>query len=152
LTPPLFSTYIQVINGKQHFTSLHGKVGLLNFLLSLASPTLGILSFKYLGIYNKLPDTWQPYTKWAHRFLAVSTWLLALVTMQLDLPHSAVFEGIFCRLWQLAVVVLGVSMILIIRRGDASSSGNSVSFGSLPTVGSFIAGGGGDAGTSTKHH
>jgi hypothetical protein len=76
--------------------------------------------------------------------------------MQLDLPHSAVFEGIFCRLWQLAVGVLGMSMILIIREdasGSGNSSGNSVSFGSLPTVGSFIAGGGGgDAGTSTKHH
>lgn len=74
--------------------------------------------------------------------------------MQLDLPHPAVFEGVFCRLWQLAVAILGVSMLLILRGGVSSGSGNSVSFGSLPTVGSFIAGDGGvdGTGTSTKHH
>ena len=45
----------KVIHGRAHFTSLHGKMGLLTLVLALLSPVLGALSFKSLGLINMLP-------------------------------------------------------------------------------------------------
>jgi cytochrome b-561 domain-containing protein 2 len=61
----------QTLNGKQHFTSLHGKVGLLTFLLALAAPLLGMLSFRRLGLIQRFPPDWQPRLKWLHRLVGL---------------------------------------------------------------------------------
>ncbi len=58
---------LQAIHGKQHFTSLHGKVGAINLALALAAPLLGTLSFKKLGLLSNLSEEMQPRVKWAHR-------------------------------------------------------------------------------------
>ena len=44
------------------------------------------------------------------------TWILAIVTMQLDLPHPAVFQGLTCRSWQAASLGLGFAMLAMLRR------------------------------------
>jgi hypothetical protein len=132
----------QALHGKRHFTSLHGKVGLITTLLVAAAPTLGFLSFRKLGLLTRLPPGMQPKVKWAHRLvsrrrrrrrrrrrplhlaaphrpastracsscseagvqltttplspplpqLGAVTWSLAILTMQLDLPHPAVLQ------------------------------------------------------------
>ena len=45
----------KAIHGKAHFTSLHGKMGLVTLLLALLSPLLGAFSFKSLGLIHMLP-------------------------------------------------------------------------------------------------
>lgn len=104
------------MHGKAHFTSLHGKMGLLTTALTMGAPVLGVLSFRRLGFHERLPPEWQPVTKWAHRLLGAVTWVLAIITMQLDLPHPAVFEGLACRAWQAAAMGLGVGMLVMLRR------------------------------------
>lgn len=104
------------MHAKHHFTSLHGKVGLVNTLAAtVIAPALGAASFKWVGLYENLPEPLQKNVKLVHRLVAAITWVLSLVTMQLDLPHVAVFQGITCRLWQLLIGILGISMILLLR-------------------------------------
>lgn len=133
----------QANNGKQHFTSLHGKVGNINTWLAVATPVGGIFSFRKLGLITCLPEPWHPFIKWLHRCvscriercsmsvsgaipccqdktrgqcvcsirpvfirmlplsdnptalfmqLGLLTWMLALVTVQLVLPHKAIMQ------------------------------------------------------------
>jgi hypothetical protein len=67
---PSLPTPTQNLKGKHHFTSLHGKVGLLTFVLALASPALGMLSFRRLGLIQRFPEDWQPRLKWLHRLVS----------------------------------------------------------------------------------
>lgn len=57
------------IHGKSHFTSLHGKMGLVTYILSLAAVVLGVSSFKKLGFIQALPRTLHPLFKWIHRLV-----------------------------------------------------------------------------------
>lgn len=57
----------KIIHHKNHFTSLHGKVGLLTIGMSCASVLLGALSFKALGLINHLPLKTQAQIKGLHR-------------------------------------------------------------------------------------
>lgn len=61
------------IHGKNHFTSLHGKLGLVAFLLSLAAAGLGLGSFKKLGFIDTLPSGLHPFVKWVHRMVRYSS-------------------------------------------------------------------------------
>lgn len=108
--------YNKTIHNKQHFKSLHGKVGLFTTLLSLAAPTLGVLCFKNLGLLSRLPSEWHPFIKWVHRMIGAITWVSAIFGMQLSLPHKAVFEGFVCRAWQAASLGLGVAMLVMLRK------------------------------------
>lgn len=103
------------LKGKQHFTSLHGKVGLVTFLLALASPLLGVLSFRRLGLIQKFPQDWHPRLKWLHRLVSAYAYILGMVTIQLALPHAAVFTGMWCRLWQAGVAALAGCMLFTLR-------------------------------------
>ncbi|KAL4443035.1 hypothetical protein ABPG77_008526 [Micractinium sp. CCAP 211/92] len=109
------------LKGKQHFTSLHGKVGLLTFCLALASPLLGALSFRRLGLVQRFPDGWQPRLKWLHRLISVYAYVTAMVAMQLPLPHQAVLTGLWCRAWQACVAALA-ACVLYVLRGRISGS------------------------------
>jgi hypothetical protein len=84
--------------------------------LACVSPILGALGFRRLGLLERFPKEWQAAVKWTHRLLGATTWTLALVAMQLDLPHSAVLEGIPCRAWQAAALALGIGVLLMLRR------------------------------------
>ena len=57
----------QVVHGKAHFTSWHAKVGLAVFVLSIVAPLGGVVSFRRLGLLQRLPERMQPQIKWAHR-------------------------------------------------------------------------------------
>ncbi len=52
---------------KHHFTSLHGKVGLLTVGCSCLSVLLGALSFRALGMMSRLPLRTQAQVKGLHR-------------------------------------------------------------------------------------
>ena len=43
------------------------QFGLASLILSVASPLLGLISFKRLGLINKFPEQWHSTLKWAHR-------------------------------------------------------------------------------------
>ena len=45
-------------------------MGLLTFVLALASPALGTLSFRRLGLIQRFPEDWQPRLKWLHRLVS----------------------------------------------------------------------------------
>lgn len=57
------------IHGKSHFTSLHGKMGLVTYILSLTAVGLGVSSFRKLGLIQALPSTLHPFVKWIHRLV-----------------------------------------------------------------------------------
>lgn len=57
------------IHGKNHFTSLHGKLGLVTYLLSLTAVSLGVGCFKKLGLVQMLPNSLHPCIKWIHRMV-----------------------------------------------------------------------------------
>ncbi len=61
----------QVVHGKAHFTSWHAKVGLAVFILSIVAPLGGVVSFRRLGLLQRLPEKMQPQIKWAHRNVSI---------------------------------------------------------------------------------
>ena len=63
-----------------------------------------------------LPAEWQPVVKWVHRMVGAVSWTAALINMQLDLPHPAVFQGLVCRLWQVVCIGLGTAMLILLRK------------------------------------
>ena len=106
---------LQRIHDKDHFTSLHGKAGCIVLAFSCGTLLLGLFSFRKMGFLERFPQEWQSLLKWLHRYMGATTFTLALVVMQLDLPHVAVMEGFLCRSWQLATRALGVLLLLLLR-------------------------------------
>lgn len=113
---------LQNIHNKEHFTSLHGKLGLVTLALLGCNLLIGLASFKKLGLLTQLPQEWQPRVKWIHRLTGVIIWTLALVCMQLDLPHPAVLQGLWCWLWQLVVAAIGVGVLVLLRNSGKGKS------------------------------
>ncbi len=72
----------QVVHGKVHFKSLHAKVGLAVFILSIVAPLGGVVSFRRLGLLQRLPEKLQPQIKWAHRNVSPTARCKAVV------PHA----------------------------------------------------------------
>ncbi|GBF87436.1 hypothetical protein Rsub_00147 [Raphidocelis subcapitata] len=109
-------------HGKPHFRTLHGRLGLLALILSAAAPLLGAVSFRKLGLIQRFPEEWHYTIKKAHRALGVVTWALALVTIEVALPHPAVYKPLATPLWQLSAGAAGALMALLLygrqRRGD----------------------------------
>lgn len=108
----------KVRHGKSHFVSQHAKFGLATLLLSIASPLLGLISFKRLGILQRFPEAWHPRLKWLHRRAGVVTWLLALITIELTLNHHAVKRGILTPIWQASVAAMGLLMLLLLQKAQ----------------------------------
>ncbi|KAG2492371.1 hypothetical protein HYH03_009319 [Edaphochlamys debaryana] len=103
----------KVLHGKPHFVSLHAKFGLATLILSTLLPLWGLVSFRRLGIIQRFPERLQPVIKMLHRRLGLLTWLLALATIELALPHPAVNKGLLTRAWQAGVAVLGALVLLL---------------------------------------
>lgn len=57
----------QVLLGKPHFRTLHGRFGLAALLLGIAAPLGGVLSFKSLGLLKGASEPVQTRVKWVHR-------------------------------------------------------------------------------------
>ncbi|GLC46618.1 hypothetical protein PLESTB_001223600 [Pleodorina starrii] len=98
----------KILLGKPHFMSLHAKFGLATLVLSILMPLWGLVSFRRMGFIQRFPERWQPRIKAAHRQLGLLTWLLALVTIELALPHPAVHKGHLTTAWQAGVGLLAV--------------------------------------------
>jgi len=112
------------INGKDHFTSLHGKLGLLTMLLTSAVAALGYCGFKK---HSPLPAHLHSSAKFFHRGLGASTWVLSLVTIVVVLPHKAVVTGLLARAAQAGVMGVGVLTLMWLReRGSGSKGGGSI--------------------------
>lgn len=109
------------IHGKDHFTSLHGKLGVITMVLALAVAVLGGLGFKR---YSPLPVQMHPGMKWVHRSVGVAMWWVALIAIVVVLPHKAVVTGLVARAVQLGVVGLGVLMVMVLReKGSGGGKG-----------------------------
>lgn len=104
------------VHNKHHFMSTHSKWGLAALILTLLSPALGVLSFKRLGLFQMLPDTLQPHVKLFHRRLGIVTWLVALVAIQLALPHKAVYIPVVTEVWQAAIMVGAFAVVLLYNK------------------------------------
>lgn len=108
----------KVVMGKSHFTTLHGKLGLVTVLLSALSALMGVSGFRAYGIVTRFSLQNQLRIKAAHRKIATVTWYLSLLTMQLAMPHPAVLTGFAARIWQALVLFLGFAMfVLLMRQG-----------------------------------
>ncbi|GLI61584.1 hypothetical protein VaNZ11_004000 [Volvox africanus] len=103
----------KILLGKPHFVSLHAKFGLATLILSILMPLWGLVSFRRMGIIQRFPEVWQPRIKAAHRQLGFITWLLALVTIELALPHPAVKKGWLTLAWQGGVGVIAVLLSVL---------------------------------------
>lgn len=101
----------KVNNGKPHFKTMHGKFGLATMVLTIGVPLGGIISFRKFGLLQHLPSRWHAPTKWLHRKAGLGAWLLALVTIQLALIHPSVNKGFLTHFWQIAVALIGVSVV-----------------------------------------
>ncbi|KXZ44862.1 hypothetical protein GPECTOR_61g815 [Gonium pectorale] len=109
---------LQVLLGKPHFMSLHAKFGLATLVLSILMPLWGLVSFRRMGLIQRFPERWQPLIKTLHRQLGALTWLLALVTIELALPHPAVAKGHLTVAWQVG----STESVVVTATGDNSSS------------------------------
>lgn len=83
----------KTLHGKPHFVTLHAKVGLATLCLSIVAPLLGVVSFKKLGIYEKLPVALQAQSKWFHRNVGKITFFLAAGASLLGLNTPSIFKG-----------------------------------------------------------
>ncbi len=120
----------KAVYGKVHFTSLHGKLGLVTMLLALGVVVLGGLGFKR---YSPLPGQFHPAVKWMHRSLGVGMWGVSLVTVVAVLPHPAVVTGFWAKAVQVGVLGLGVLMVMVLReRGTGGKGGPIVDFTLVP--------------------
>mmetsp|Transcript_30061 Transcript_30061/g.66602 ORF Transcript_30061/g.66602 Transcript_30061/m.66602 type:complete len:240 (+) Transcript_30061:50-769(+) len=108
----------KIIHNKQHFKSTHAKFGLATLILSVVAPLNGVVSFRKLGIIQKFPEKWQPRLKWLHRRIGALTWLLALVTIQLALPHHAVHKVLLTPLWQVSIAAIGMLMLVLMAKAQ----------------------------------
>lgn len=77
----------KTMHGKNHFTSLHGKLGLIAYLMSLAVAALGISSFKHLGLIEALPASLHPSMKWIHRMVC-NSYISIYLSMYISCTHS----------------------------------------------------------------
>lgn len=66
----------QVLLGKPHFRTLHGRFGLAALLLGIAAPLGGVLSFKSLGLLKGASEPAQTRVKWVHRKVRAAHLLL----------------------------------------------------------------------------
>lgn len=84
------------------------QFGLATIILSFLMPVWGLVSFRRMGIIQRFPERLQPLIKMMHRQLGLVTWLLALMTIELALPHPAVYKRHITVLWQGGVGLLAV--------------------------------------------
>ena len=63
---------MQAIHGKDHFTSLHGKLGLITTIMTMLALVLGVISFRKLGIISVFPSESHAGIKWMHRLVRVA--------------------------------------------------------------------------------
>ncbi len=70
---------------------------------------------------QRFPERWQPRIKALHRQLGLATWLLALATVQLALPHPAVSMGLITTAWQAGVAAVGGLMLLLAWKAGAAN-------------------------------
>ena len=109
--------------GKPHLSSLHARVGAAALILTAVAPLLGALSFKSLGLLQRVPERLHPAVKAAHRRVGTLAFVSALLAIEIVLTrHSVVAaKGALPKLvWQLGVAAAGV-MALSSAAGDVPS-------------------------------
>ncbi|PNH10254.1 hypothetical protein TSOC_003067 [Tetrabaena socialis] len=110
----------KILHGKPHFMSLHAKFGLATLVLTTLMPLWGLVSFKRMGIIQRFPERLHPLIKQLHRQLGLLTWLLALATIELALPHPAVRKGLLTKFWQAGVAWCGIVLLTLSLKAVAS--------------------------------
>ncbi|GAX81977.1 hypothetical protein CEUSTIGMA_g9405.t1 [Chlamydomonas eustigma] len=108
----------KIIGHKLHFKSTHSKFGVATLLMTVLSPLMGVVSFKRLGIITKFPEKWHSFIKFLHRRVGLITWLLAMITIQLALPHPTVKRTLLTPLWQIGITVLTFLLMMLSSRSQ----------------------------------
>lgn len=54
----------------------------------------------------------------------MTTWCVSLVAMEVVLPHSSVMTGVFARLWQVSVLLLGCMVLHVLSGASIASKAN----------------------------
>lgn len=76
------SWMFQVLLGKSHFMSTHAQFGLATLILSALMPLGGLLSFKKVGLLQKLPERLQPHVKTMHRTVRLGDRRVCVLSVQ----------------------------------------------------------------------
>ena len=133
----------QVRLGKPHFTSYHGRAGVVALTATVASPALGAVAFKSLGLLARLPARWPAPLPAAHRRAGLATWLAAMVAIQLALAHSSVtaWGAVAQGAWR-STVAVAAAVVLVAARGGSGGAMLGVGAAALlPTAAAAVPGG-----------
>mmetsp|Transcript_10876 Transcript_10876/g.19810 ORF Transcript_10876/g.19810 Transcript_10876/m.19810 type:complete len:234 (+) Transcript_10876:139-840(+) len=108
--------YNKIRLGKMHFKSNHAKIGLASLILAAIVPLGGAISFRKLGFIHYFPERLHPFIKASHRYSGMIAWILALVAIEIILPHKAVYRPYITKIWQVSVaLLLAVSVFIAVR-------------------------------------
>jgi Eukaryotic cytochrome b561 len=121
---------LQVIHGKQHFHTTHGKLGLAAACASLAVLAGGAVAFRRLHLLQLLPESAQPLVKRAHRWAAPAVWLAAAVNVAIGLGHPAAGPMIMLH-WAQKGALLALAAVQALRLFERPCKGESDGMGKL---------------------
>ena len=106
---PSSSPFHQSRLGKPHYATLHGKLGLAAVVLSIATPLLGAVSFKTLGLLTRFPQHTHARVKRAHRSLGAAALTAAALAAFVGVGHPAVASPWLTPAWRACIAVLGIA-------------------------------------------
>jgi len=96
------------VHGKPHFMTRHATLGVSTIVLALlVTPALGAGAFKWLGIHEKLPESWQVPTKTFHRWSGGATFGLAVLTVLYGMATPGIYKELYTPTMQLMTLVCG---------------------------------------------
>ncbi|KAG1679608.1 hypothetical protein FOA52_006125 [Chlamydomonas sp. UWO 241] len=112
----------KIANGKDHFTTLHAKVGLATMVMSIGAQFGGAMSFRAIGLLDKFPAAMRPLIKTAHRNAGSVAWLMGLATIELSLCYPSMAKGAYTPLLQAGVAFMGAAMVGMSLLGQPMSA------------------------------
>lgn len=80
------------LQGKGHFATLHGQLGLATIALTASSLLLGGLSFRSFGLVRLVPGRLLASVKASHRLVGWFAWGLSLTTSATGLLHPVAYK------------------------------------------------------------
>ena len=69
---------LQGLHGKQHFTTYHGKLGLVASVCALLTTAVGAVAFRKFGVLQSVPLHWQDRVKLLHRLSGPAVMAMAV--------------------------------------------------------------------------
>lgn len=106
---------MQILHGKNHFTSNHGLLGVTVTVGAALVAVGGAGAFRRLGILQKLPLAMQPLMKQGHRLAAALLWFAALLNVLLGLRTKGAGSRLMLHYGQgLVVIIIAVAQAVLL--------------------------------------